>query len=140
MDPLTEDGRLTLTSYVWPDQSERLGVLRRALDVAGEVPAPVDEANADEWLAERLPGLTGETVSVVFHSVVWQYLSSAEQGHMLDHLIELGRRATPDAALAWLRMEPGERMMDVRLTLWPAGVERLLGRSGAHGRPVEWIA
>lgn len=31
IDPATEDGRLRLMSYVWPDQTTRIGRLRSAL-------------------------------------------------------------------------------------------------------------
>jgi hypothetical protein len=42
LDPRSEEGALTLTSYVWPDQVERLERLRAALAVAREVDAPLD--------------------------------------------------------------------------------------------------
>jgi hypothetical protein len=35
VDPCSEEGRLTLTAYVWADQQERLERLRAALTVAG---------------------------------------------------------------------------------------------------------
>jgi hypothetical protein len=42
--------------------------------------------------------------------------------------------------LAWLRLEPGEEMAELRLTIWPGGNETLLAKSGYHGRPVTWLA
>ena len=44
VDPTTEDGRLTLLSYLWADQIARVRLLRAALEVAAEVPAPVERA------------------------------------------------------------------------------------------------
>jgi hypothetical protein len=133
VDPRTEDGRLTLTSYVWPDQVERLERLRAALDVAGGVAAPVERAGAAGWtearLAERAPGVA----TVVFHSIVMQYLRAAERERF-----ERALRAAP-GTLAWLRMEPAGDVTDVRLTLWPGGEDRLLARAGYHGDPLEWI-
>src|SRR3954454_18866681 len=52
IDPTSDDGRLTLLSFVWPDQAERVQLLRGALDVAARVPAPVDAAPADQWLRQ----------------------------------------------------------------------------------------
>ena len=51
-----------------------------------------------------------------------------------------GARATPEAPLAWLRiegdgLEPGAA---VTLTLWPGGETRLLGRADFHGAWVRW--
>ena len=50
-----------------------------------------------------------------------------------------GSRATPDAPLAWLRMEPAASLAEVRLTTWPGGSERLLATSDFHGRDVRWV-
>jgi len=49
VDPCTEDGRLTLPSYVWPDQVERYRHLAEAIEVARRVPAQVNRANAADW-------------------------------------------------------------------------------------------
>ncbi|HYP54817.1 MAG TPA: DUF2332 family protein, partial [Solirubrobacterales bacterium] len=53
------------------------------------------------------------------------------------HLREAARRATAEAPLAWLRMEPAGEWTDVRLSTWPDGESRLLARAGYHGSPVE---
>lgn len=39
---------------------------------------------------------------------------------------EAGSRATTDAPLAWLSMEPGADQADVHLTMWPGGERRLI--------------
>ena len=41
LDPTTTEGRLTLSSYVWPDDLVRFERLRTALDIAARVPAVV---------------------------------------------------------------------------------------------------
>ena len=78
--------------------------------------------------------------SVVFHSIVMQYLSAADRRRVASALAEAGSRATGRAPLAWLRMEPGGEQAEVRLTLWPGGSERLIASAGFHGRPVRWLA
>jgi hypothetical protein len=134
VDPRSSDGRLTLTSYVWADQLERLGRLRAALLVAGELDAPVARARAADWTAERLAEPSPKVVDVVFHSIVMQYLPGAERERFEGAL----RAAT--GPLAWLRMEPADELTEVRLTLWPGGEELLLARAGYHGDPLEWLA
>ncbi len=52
---------------------------------------------------------------------------------------EAGGRATDDAPLAWLRMEPAGKWADVRLSTWPGGEERHLARVGYHGTPVKLL-
>src|SRR5690606_33494148 len=54
LDPTSEDDRLTLASYVWPDQVVRLARLRTALELAAEVPVEVDHADAADWTAAQL--------------------------------------------------------------------------------------
>jgi hypothetical protein len=131
VDPRTEEGRLTLMSYVWPDQLERLERLRGALAVAAETEAPVERAAASEWTERRLAEPAPGVVTVVFHSIVMQYLPDAER-ERFERVLQ-----SAPGPLAWLRMEPADDMTAVRL--WLGGEDRLLARAGYHGDPVEWL-
>jgi hypothetical protein len=53
-------------------------------------------------------------------------------------LTHAGGRSTPEAPLAWLRMEPAGEVADLRLTSWPGGRTEVLATCGYHGRPVRW--
>jgi hypothetical protein len=141
IDPTTVDGRLTLLSFVWPDQAERFSRLRAALQVAGTVPAPVDRADANEWLGDQLaPDVDLPAVAtVVFHSVFQQYLTEQGRAELAALIEQAGARATAGQPFAWLRMEPANRTFDVRLTQWPGGHERLLATADAHGRDINWL-
>jgi len=130
VDPRTEEGRLTLTSYVWPDQVERLERLRGALAVAREVDASVEQSGAADWIEERLAEQTPDSATVVFHSIVMQYLPDEER--------ERFERAVNSQDVAWLRMEPADEAADVRLML--ASEDRRIARAGYHGDFVEWLA
>ena len=81
VDATTADGRLTLLSYVWPDQLERFARTAAAIDIAARVPAVVDRADATAWLTDRLLEPADGTTTVVFHSVMWQYLTDATRCH-----------------------------------------------------------
>jgi hypothetical protein len=139
VDPGTEEGRLTLQSYVWPDQVDRFRQLAAAIDVARRVSATVDRGNAPDWveaaLADEVPGV----VTVVYHSIVWQYLSELDRARFERVMAVAADAATPNKPLAWLRFEPGGNAAEVRLQLWPGGKDRLLARSGFHGKPVQWL-
>ena len=50
---------------------------------------------------------------------------------------DASRRATADAPLAWLSMEPGGDHAEVHLTLWPGGERRLIAQAGFHGGGVK---
>jgi hypothetical protein len=138
VDPTTAAGRLTLRSYVWPDQRERLRLLEAALDVAASTPAQVDRAGAAEWLEPRLAEPVPGVCTVVFHSIVMQYVPEPERDAIASMLAAAGARATPDAPLAHLALEPGGEEAHLRLTLWPGEPDRLLATCGYHGAPVTW--
>jgi len=141
LDPASEADRLTLLSFVWPDQQERLVRLRTALDIAARVRVEIDHADAADWIVGQLDRPPPGAVTVVVHSIVLQYLSSARRRDFRDAVADAGRRASPDAPVAWLRMEPGtDDAAEVRVTMWPGGEEELLGTAGYHGRPVRWLA
>ena len=137
VDLETEDGRLTLLSYTWPDQPLRMERLRAAFELARTLPAPVERANAVEWAGERLAEPAPGRATVVYHSVVMQYLSEAEREEFRRVVEAAGARARDDAPVAWLRMEPDGERAAVRITTWPGGEERLLARAGYHGTPVD---
>jgi hypothetical protein len=143
-DPIDagEGGRLTLLSYVWPGQTERFTMLRAALDVARDVPVAIDRADIPTWLARQLGEPVPDRATVVFHSIVWQYLTDDERATAEALLASAGDRATTDAPLAWLRLEPSPDLThtELRVTAWPGGEDRLLARGHYHLGPVQWVA
>jgi len=87
VDPTTEEGRLTLTSFVWPDDLERHERLKAALQVAAHHPVTVDRSTASEWLDARLSEDAGHRVlTVVWNSVTAQYWPPDEQDRVHDIL------------------------------------------------------
>ena len=141
IDAGTEDGRLTLLSYVWPGQAERFSMLRAALDAARDFPVTIDRADIPQWLAGQLHDTTPGRATIVFHSITWQYLTDEERAAAEAELTDAGRRATTDAPLAWLRLEPSADRThpELRVTIWPGGEERLLAHCHYHLGPVRWV-
>jgi hypothetical protein len=148
VDVTTTTGRLTLTAYVWPDQTERHERLRGALSLAAETPVPVRRLGARD-LAAGLEPAEG-VVTVLWHSVMWQYLDRVEQDDVVARTVEIGGEASRTAPFAHLSLEPRrrtpqeERAFWLVLRLWSGreddGVPRFLARGRAHGVPVEWLA
>lgn len=137
VDPTKPEGALTLLAYVWPDQRQRVERLRAALDFAASVPVEVERESAAAWLGGQLADPVPGQATVVFHSLVAQYLDDQETAAFHDRLREAAARATEEAPLTWLRMEPAGEWTEVRLSTWPDGESRLLARAGYHGTPVE---
>jgi hypothetical protein len=138
IDATSADGRLTLLSFVWPDQAVRFHRLETALTMAAEWPVAIDAEDAAPWVERQLIRDGTGQVTVVFHSIVLQYLSPPSRRRLIEALEQRGRRATTDGALAWLRLEPAGPHADLRLTTWPGGETIVLAVAGYHGEPVRW--
>ncbi|MCW2665180.1 MAG: hypothetical protein JWN57_142 [Frankiales bacterium] len=143
LDPTSEADRLTLTSYVWADQVDRLDRLRGAMEVAARVPATVTGEPASAFLQRELAEPVPDAVTVVWQSVVRQYLAPDERERVTALLAQAGARASPEAPLAWLALEPeqvgaGEYAFRLTLTTWPGGEHRVLADCLGHGPPVTW--
>jgi hypothetical protein len=142
VNPLTEEGARTLTSYVWPDMPVRLARLRGALEIAQQVPADVRREDAVSFLHGL--ELSRGHVTVVWHSIMWQYLTRDDRAAVEARLAELGATAGESTPLARLRLEPLPRSAGgpydflVELQLWPGGVRRVLGRAEPHGQGLIW--
>ena len=144
VNPLTEEGARTLTSYVWADMAARLERLQGALAIARQVPADVRPEDAVSFVRglELSPG----HVTVLWHSIMWQYLSREDRAAVDDRLAELGESASASAPLARLRLEPLPRTPGasyeflVELQTWPGGVRRILGRAEPHGQGLSWFS
>ncbi|HET6560953.1 MAG TPA: DUF2332 domain-containing protein [Marmoricola sp.] len=142
VDTSTTEGRLALTAYVWPDQRTRLERLRAALREAAADPPEVRRQDARSFVAGLEPA--DGTTTVLWHSVMWQYLPPADRDAITARLEELGAAATGRRRLVHLRAEParraegGEHEFLVRLRSWPDGDDQVLGTMAAHGTPVTW--
>ena len=133
--------RRRLTAYIWADQPERLVRLRAAIDVALAAGVDLQRSDAAAW-AKAIAAPQAGFATVLYHSVFWTYMSEAQKAELLAVIDGLAAQATPAAPFAWLRMEPTPEtmtVMEIRLTMWPGGEERLLARSHPHGATVEWL-
>ncbi len=133
--------RLRLRSYVWPDQRDRLARLDAAIAVARRAGHRVARANAATWVRGKLAALPEGCATVLYHSVMWQYMPASDQARIADSIAQAGTRASPAAPFAWLRFEPapGEVRMVLSVTRWPGGDERRLALAHPHGSSVTWL-
>jgi len=138
VDPASPDGRLLLTSFVWPFQVSRHQRLANALQVADRHPVTVDRGDAATWLPGQLGGPADEILPVVWHSITQLYWSAAEIAEVDAMLADYGARQP----LARVAMEFGADdglRPEVRTTVWqpdrkPRHVR--LGTAHYHGPPV----
>ncbi|EST37033.1 hypothetical protein N566_15165 [Streptomycetaceae bacterium MP113-05] len=136
VDPGTSEGALLLRAYLWPDQRERTARLAGALRLASEIPTQVARADADTFLADvRLqPG----TLTVVWHSVMQQYVAEDAWARVERELDRLGAESGADVGFAHVAFEP-RRVGDLhrfRLSVRvDGGAEEVLAEAHPHGLP-----
>lgn len=144
LDVLSATDRERLFAYIWADQAERLARMQAALAVATADPPPVDRDSADAWLADQLAAKPARGVArVVAHSIAFQYFPADAQSAISATLERVGREATAETPLAWLRYETDPAFAgraSLRLRLWPSGTDEVLALADPHGRSVEWRA
>ncbi len=142
VDATVPEGTLTLLSYVWPDMTERLDRLRGAIEIARQVPAQVERRTAADAIAGLK--LAGGAVTVLWHSITWQYLSAGEQAAARAGIDALGATAGTRSPFAHLALEPQRRRPEapiaflLRLRTWPDGADQTLAECSPHGPPVAW--
>lgn len=137
------DGLLHLSSFVWPDQPARLTRLRAAVRLARLDPVVVQRDDGSSWLTRQLARPRPGELTVVWQSVVWQYVAASERARGQQVIAEAAARATDESPLALLvyesRREGSDRYrFELLLRLWPHGVTMCLGSGAGHGIPFTW--
>jgi hypothetical protein len=113
--------------------------LDQAIEVMRRYPVQVERAQAVDWLAPRLADPAPGKTTVLFHSVVWQYISREERKELLRLIEAAGSRTTPDSPFAWLRMEPGKEGAEVKLRIFPGFEDQIIATAGYHKPQTTWL-
>jgi hypothetical protein len=140
------EDRLRLRSYIWPDQPERLERLNAAMEIAEAQAITPDAGDAADWIKAKLAARAKDALTVIYHSVFFQYPPQAVRDAITLAIEAEGARATEEAPLAWLRFEPGGILgraqdgasMTLELIEWPSKRRRILADIDPHGRFVHW--
>jgi hypothetical protein len=140
IDLTSERGARLLRAFIWPDQSERLERLERAIEVVRADPPRIVRGNYLEELEALLEERSQETLTVVFQTASLNHLSSEERRRVEDLLERAGKRGR----LAFISGEhPPDDPADywqLRFQLWPGGERRILARLDYHGRWLDWLS
>jgi hypothetical protein len=143
LDIRDEAQRLRLKSYIWPDQPDRLARFDGAVALALANDVRVERADAAVWIADRLARRARDAATIVYHSIFLQYPPREARAAIVDAIQSAGAAATPEAPLAWVRLEP-EAITDgvdtprmvADIHIWPGGERRILAYTDGHVRAV----
>jgi hypothetical protein len=133
---------LRLKAYVWPDAPERMGRIDAAAKLATERLPLLERKDAATFVEERLeaPQASGVT-RVIYHSVMWQYLTSTGRQSITAAMENAGSRATVEKPLAWLRLETNRETFrhELSVRFGPGGEQAVtLSEAHPHGAWVIW--
>jgi hypothetical protein len=140
LDPRDSGDRLTLLSYIWPDELERMQRMRAALDLAAKSPVSVTPQPASQWLPGALAKTRRGELTVIWQSIFRQYADSDEWAS-IEETVRRAARARRQRPVVWLRMEPSDdhlARMSLTFRTDPDQPERRLAWCGDHGPPVLW--
>ncbi|MBU0669123.1 MAG: DUF2332 domain-containing protein [Alphaproteobacteria bacterium] len=142
VDLTDPDQALRLKAYIWPEFTTRFARMDAAVALAVAAPPQITKCGAAEFLEQVLaqPQEAGVT-RMVMHSVVWQYIQPGERARIEALMAEAGKRATPEAPLAWVSLEADRdtHRHELAVRYWPGGESwRNLGAAHPHGAWVEW--
>ena len=141
VDPTTADGRLLLTSFVWPFDLERHKRLSSALAMAATRPVRIDKAPASSWLSEAL-ATAGDDLPVIWHSITQLYWPTEEVTAVESMLTSYGaQRRLGEVSMEFDLRDPQGAQPEVRTRLWNPDDSRLMrehlvGIAHYHGIPV----
>ena len=132
--------RRALQSWIWGDMPDSRARLLAALEIADAAPPQIDRADAAGWVAAQIIDRpTGQT-TVLYHSIVWPYLSVAQRFAIESAFAQAAETVTPETPLVWLQMDGRELGTIARLSykIWtgengPAGEEVIIGPCHPHG-------
>lgn len=146
LDLSDPDTRMRLKSYVWADQTERLTRFDAAADLAVVRNTTVDKADAADWIRRELANRPDGMVTVVFHSVFFQYPPIETRNRITEQIETAGATAGATSPVIWLRYEPENLWtrekeihaanMTCDLRIWPGDKHITLARSDGHVREV----
>ncbi len=138
LDATKEEDRLRLTSFVWPDQTERLTRLRNALAIAREFPVEIDAEAFATWLPRKGIPRRG-ALTVVFHTIVEEHLSSREKSDLAATIGRLGDRASSEAPFAHVRMVLDVGGYRTCVQVWPNASDPVaICESDGHAQGIIW--
>ncbi|WP_280716705.1 DUF2332 domain-containing protein [Kitasatospora sp. MAP5-34] len=136
IDPTSPDGALALRAYVWADQPARAARLNGALELAAKAPLRVETTGAADFLREVR--VAAGALTVVWHSVMRQYVPKPEWQRAELELARLAAASTPTAPFAHIAFEPRRTGAEHRFLLTVrvgTGPEHVLAEALPHGLP-----
>lgn len=143
VDVTDDDQAARLRAYIWPEAHARFARLDGGIAMIRERPVDLVAADAADWVERRLAApQQADSVRVLLHSIVWQYLPAPAQQRIEQAMAAAAARAEARRPLAWIALETNRATFrhELQLRFWPSdGAILRLGEAQAHGQWVRWF-
>jgi hypothetical protein len=140
IDVASEEGRLLLRSFVWPDMSDRLERLEHALDGVRRDPPPIERGDLLERLPELLAARRAGALTLVFENAVLAYVPEDGRRRLYAQLAEAGERAPLAFVNAGGTAEEVPTYQTMNVQIWPGGEREVVAHADFHGAWIDWLA
>lgn len=132
--------RERLIAYLWPDQTERIERIEKAIRIARSSPPKIDRCDAALWVEQNFqhhdtPGI----VRVLIDTIAWNYFPQSTKNRITKSMEDAGKYSTLRSPIAWLSFEfSGATMPLLTLRTWPDGKKQILATADPHVLHVRW--
>jgi hypothetical protein len=136
VDVTSEHGARILQAFVWPDQTQRLERLRRAIDVARDDPPQLIAGDYVELLPSLLADRRPDAQLVVFQTASTMYLEQSALSKLRAALQDAAR--TEPLVYLTTGRAPGDDGFALEIESYPDGRRSRLGVFDFHGEWLDW--
>jgi hypothetical protein len=134
-----DDGARLLESFVWPDQEARRDRLRRAIAALREDPPELLQADLVETLPRVLAARATDTLTLVWQTSVFGYLTAEQRNAVRRALTRDGERGRlAFVETTWPRDRAGTHY-GIFVSTWPGGWRREVAHADFHGAWIDWL-
>jgi len=137
IDVTSEDGARLLACFVWADQTERLELLRRAIETVRRDPPELLRGDLVETLPSVLAARPDDALTVVFQTAVLGYLGDDRREQVRETLRAAGEER-PLAFVSAGNPRTGQSRWGLRIVTWPGGEREFIGHADYHGAWLDW--
>lgn len=128
-----------LRALIWPEHTDRVNLLERAIQMARLDPPAIVAGNAVDLLPQLLPNVPSEAALCIYHSYALNQCSKQVREKILERLMDFAQER--DLFRVSLEWYSGQKQPQLELFSYRAGQaeSELLAYCESHGRKIEWL-
>ncbi|GCE23511.1 DUF2332 domain-containing protein [Dictyobacter kobayashii] len=134
------DAVLWLRALIWPEHSERVVRLQRALEIARQQRPLIMAGDALKLLPVIMTNVPADTTLCVFHSFTLNQFSDEGRKQLSNILVNASKSREIFRISYESQSESEDPVLELYLYLQSLETKQVLARASAHGSWLEWLA